>query len=49
MIEFIKNKRGISLIVLVIIIIVVIILAVAVILSLSENNPINNAKVANLD
>ena len=44
-----KNKRGISLIVLVITIVVVIILAAAVILSLSGNNPINNARVANLD
>ena len=44
-----KNKNGISLIVLVITIVVVIILAAAVILSLSGNNPINNARVANLD
>ena len=44
-----KNKRGISLIVLVITIVVVIILAAAVILSLSGNNPINNARIANLD
>ena len=44
-----NNKRGISLIVLVITIVVVIILAAAVILSLSGNNPINNARVANLD
>ena len=44
-----KSKKGISLIVLVITIVVVIILAAAVILSLSGNNPINNARVANLD
>ena len=44
-----KNKRGISFIVLVISIVVVIILAAALILSLSGNNPINNARVANLD
>ena len=44
-----KSKKGISMIVLVIIIVVVIILAAAVILLLSGNNPINNAKVANLD
>ena len=44
-----KSKKGISMIVLVIIIVVVIILAAAVILSISGNNPINNAKVANLD
>ena len=44
-----KNKRGVSLIVLVITIVVVIILAAAVILSLSGNNPINNARIANLD
>jgi len=44
-----KNKNGISLIVLVITIVVVIILAVAVILSLSGNNPINNARIANID
>ena len=44
-----KNKNGISLIVLVITIVVVIILAAAVILSLSGNNPINNARIANLD
>ena len=40
-----KNK-GISLIVLVITIVVIIILAAAVILSLSQNNPISNAKEA---
>ena len=44
-----NNKKGISLIVLVITIVVVIILAAAVILSLSGNNPINNARIANLD
>ena len=44
-----NNKRGISLIVLIITIVVVIILAAAVILSLSGNNPINNARIANLD
>ena len=44
-----KSKKGISMIVLVIIIVVVIILTAAVILSISGNNPINNAKVANLD
>ena len=44
-----KNKNGVSLIVLVITIVVVIILAAAVILSLSGNNPINNARIANLD
>ena len=40
------KKRGISLIVLVITIIVIIILAVAVILSVANNNPIENAKKA---
>ena len=43
-----QNKKGISLIVLVITIIVIIILAAAVILNLTKNNPINNAKIANL-
>ena len=43
-----KNKKGISLIVLVITIIVIIILAAAVILTLTDNNPISNAKVASL-
>ena len=43
-----KKKEGISLIVLVITIIVIIILAAAVILTLTDNNPINNAKVAQL-
>ncbi len=41
-----KNKRGISLIVLVITIIVVIILAAAVILTLTSNNPIDSANKA---
>ena len=41
-----NKKTGISLIVLVITIIVIIILAVAVILTLSNNNPIENAKEA---
>ena len=41
-----KNKKGISLIVLIITIIVVIILAAAVILTLSKNNPIESAKEA---
>ena len=41
-----NKKRGISLIVLVITIIVIIILAVAVILSIANNNPIENAKKA---
>ena len=40
------EKKGISLIVLVITIIVIIILAVAVILSIANNNPIENAKEA---
>ncbi len=44
-----KNKKyGISLITLVITIVVVIILAAAVLLSLSKNNPIDNARIANL-
>ena len=43
-----KAKNGISLIVLVITIVVIIILAAAVILSLGQNNPINNSKVATL-
>ena len=42
------NKKGISLIVLVITIVVIIILAATVILSLSKNNPIDNARIANL-
>ena len=41
-------KKGISLITLIITIVVVIILAAAVILALSGNNPINNARIANL-
>ena len=41
-----SDKKGISLIVLVITIIVIIILAVAVILSIANNNPIENAKEA---
>ena len=41
-----NDKKGISLIVLVITIIVIIILAVAVILSIANNNPIENAKEA---
>ena len=43
-----KKLKGISLITLVITIVVVIILAAAVLLSLSQNNPINNARIANL-
>ena len=43
-----KTSKGISLITLVITIVVVIILAAAVLLSLSGNNPINNARIANL-
>ena len=41
-----KNKKGISLIVLVITIIIIIILAGAVILNLSNNNPVDNANKA---
>ena len=44
----IKQRKGISLITLIITIVVVIILAAAVILMLTGNNPINNARVANL-
>ena len=44
-----EEKKGISLIVLVITIIVIIILAVAVILSIANNNPIENAKKAKED
>ena len=44
--EKLNTKQGISLIVLVITIIVIIILAVAVILTLANNNPIENAKQA---
>ena len=42
----IKNKKGISLIVLIITIIVVIILAAAVILTILKNNPVSSAKEA---
>ena len=42
-----KKRNGVSLIVLVITIIVIIILAAAVILTMTENNPIENAKKAN--
>ena len=41
-----KNKKGISLIVLVITIIVIIILAAAVLLSINNNNPVQNARDA---
>ena len=41
-----KNKKGISLIVLIITIIVVIILAATVIVALTKNNPVNSAKEA---
>lgn len=41
-------RKGISLITLIITIVVIIILAAAVILNLTDNNPINSAKVANL-
>ena len=41
-----KNKKGISLIVLVITIIVIIILAAAVLLSINNNNPVQNARNA---
>lgn len=41
-----ENTKGISLIVLVITIIVIIVLAAAVILTLSGNNPIENARQA---
>ena len=44
--ERLNKRNGISLIVLVITIIVIIIIAVAVILTLSNNNPIENAKQA---
>ena len=43
-----KNKQGISLIVLIVTIIVIIILAAAVILTLNNNNPIDSSRVANL-
>ena len=39
-----RKKTGLSLIVLVITVIVVIILAMAVLLTMTENNPIENAK-----
>ncbi len=41
-----NSKKGISLIVLVITIIVIIILAAAVLLTMSKNNPVDNAKQA---
>lgn len=41
-----KNKKGISLIVLIITIIVVIILAAIIIITLTKNNPVNSAKEA---
>ena len=44
--KVLKNKRGISLIVLVITIIIMIILAAAVILSLNSSNIVNKAKDA---
>lgn len=44
--RFLKKRSGISLIVLVVTIIVIIILAGAVILSLTQNNPINEANEA---
>lgn len=43
-----KNKQGISLIVLIVTIIVIIILAAAVILTLNQNNPIDSSRVAQL-
>ena len=43
-----KNKNGISLIILVITIVVIIILAAAVILNLGKNNPITNARKAKI-
>ena len=43
-----KNKQGISLIVLIVTIIVIIILAAAVILTLNNNNPIDSGRVAQL-
>lgn len=43
-----KNKNGISLIILVITIVVIIILASAVILNLGKNNPITNARKAKI-
>jgi len=41
-----KNKKGISLIVLIITIIVVIILAAIIIITLTKNNPVSSAKEA---
>lgn len=43
-----KNKKGISLIVLIVTIIVIIILAAAVILTLNQNNPIDSSRIAQL-
>lgn len=43
-----KNKQGISLIVLIVTIIVIIILAAAVILTLNQNNPIDSSRIAQL-
>lgn len=43
-----KNKQGISLIVLIVTIIVIIILAAAVILTLNNNNPIDSSRIAQL-
>lgn len=43
-----KNKQGISLIVLIVTIIVIIILAAAVIVTLNNNNPIDSSRVAQL-
>ena len=44
--KYMKNKKGISLIVLIITIIVVIILAATVIFTITKNNPVNSAKEA---
>ena len=44
--EYVKSKKGISLIVLIITIIVVIILAAAVIITISKNNPVESANEA---
>ena len=46
--EYMKSKKGISLIVLIITIIVVIILAAAVIITINKNNPVESAKEATL-
>lgn len=43
-----RNKNGVSLIVLIVTIIVIIILAAAVILTLNKNNPIDSSRVAQL-